>query len=80
MFRCFQFLEIDICPIICNKNFLDYALLYRFEIVCSHPGIVVESSIFEQPVPDILVLMIYSKTCLKRPLKDRQNKGLYGKW
>ena len=23
---------------------------------------------------------LYSKTCLKRPLKDRQNKGLNGKW
>ena len=22
----------------------------------------------------------YSKTCLKRPLKNRQNKGLNGKW
>ena len=22
----------------------------------------------------------YSKTCLKRPLKNRQNKGLCGKW
>ena len=23
---------------------------------------------------------MYSKACLKRPLKDRQNKGLNGKW
>ena len=24
--------------------------------------------------------IINSKNCLKRPLKNRQNKGLYGKW
>ena len=26
------------------------------------------------------VLNVYSKTCLKRPLKNRQNKGLKHKW
>ena len=25
-------------------------------------------------------LLMYSKTCLKRPLKNRQNKGLENKW
>ena len=25
-------------------------------------------------------LMVYSKTCLKRPLKNRQNKGIKDKW
>ena len=25
-------------------------------------------------------LLKYSKTCLKQPLKNRQNKGLNGKW
>ena len=25
-------------------------------------------------------LVEYSKTCLKRPLKNRQNKDLYDKW
>ena len=24
--------------------------------------------------------VLYSKTCLKQPLKNRQNKGLKGKW
>ena len=24
--------------------------------------------------------MVYSKTCLKRPLKNKQNKVLNGKW
>ena len=32
------------------------------------------------PLPKVLVLIAYSKTCLKRPLKNRQNKGLNGKW
>ena len=25
-------------------------------------------------------LQLYSKTCLKQPLKNSQNKGLNGKW
>ena len=28
----------------------------------------------------LTLLMIYSKTCLKRPLKNRQDKCLNGKW
>ena len=28
----------------------------------------------------ILFAGIYSKTCVKRPLKNRQNKDLYDKW
>ena len=27
-----------------------------------------------------LVVCTYSKTCVKRPLKNRQNKDLYDKW
>ena len=27
-----------------------------------------------------LLYSLYSKTCLKRPLKNRQNKGLKDKW
>ena len=30
------------------------------------------------PVPGILVLITYSKPCLKWPLKNIQNKGLNG--
>ena len=28
----------------------------------------------------LLSAPIYSKTCVKRPLKNRQNKDLYDKW
>ena len=41
---------------------------YRPWSECLFPQIKVELSVFE-----------YSKTCLKRPLKNRQNKGLNGK-
>ena len=30
--------------------------------------------------PELIVFSFYSKTCVKRPLKNRQNKDLNDKW
>ena len=36
--------------------------------------------LYDECHPKVHTLLIYSKTCLKQPLKNRQNKGLDGKW
>ena len=48
----------------------------------SHPDLLIPYEMPADTVFDKEELFEYSKTCLKRPLKNRQNKGpgLNGKW
>ena len=65
---------------VCNKG----TALYVIQVSQSTYifGLILSSFLFYvcKRVCVLIVQMRYSKTCVKRPLKNRQNKGLTDKW
>ena len=60
------------------KNFLKQMVGTYFGALCHNYS--VNYNPFLKRKLNLLVFFIYSKPCLKRPLKNRQNKGRKDKW